>query len=85
MSDKIKVSKIRIEIGDVVLDLSPKQMRELRDVLDATFPTETRFLPGQPYVIERPARPWSGPYWRTDFSCGGAASEAMMCLTANAT
>ena len=40
MSDKIAVSQIEIKIGKNVLKLSLAQMKELKDLLNWTFPDE---------------------------------------------
>ena len=63
MSDQIKVERIEIKIGKKVLSLTPEEMKELRDVLDATFPKKkTVYVPGQPIIIKKPVYPWPRPY-----------------------
>lgn len=64
--DVIKVEKIRIQIGKMFLELKPDELRELRDVLNATFPAPTTINTGYPIYIERPLpSPWRHwePYW----------------------
>lgn len=53
MSDKIAVSKIEIKIGEDVLKLSLAQMRELKDVLNKTFPDE-KTIYVNPVYFDRP-------------------------------
>ena len=68
-SDKIAVKKIEIEVGGKILGLTPEEMKELRDILDATFPKETVYVPGSPIIIKEPVyrswpyRRWSDPVW----------------------
>lgn len=65
MSEQIKVERIEIKIGKKVLSLTPEEMKELRDVLDQTFPKEkVTYIPGQPIIIDYP-RPWKWwePIW----------------------
>ena len=63
MSEQIKVERIEIKIGKKVLNLTPEEMKELRDVLDKTLPKgKTVYIPGQPIIIEKPAYPWHRPY-----------------------
>jgi hypothetical protein len=68
--DRIAVSRIEIEIGRKVISLTPEEMRELRDILDATFPKEKiKYIPSAPIVIEKPVYPsypyqrWKEPTW----------------------
>ncbi len=80
---KIQVDKIRISIGRKVLELTPDELRELRDVLDATFPTETRYVPSQPIIIERPTYPRPWRYWDTTW-CGSETGKGQtLCVSSN--
>lgn len=69
---KIEVKTIEVVVGKQVISLSPEELRELRDVLDATFPREVvRYVPSVPIYIERPIyeRPWE--YWQPYYTtCG---------------
>ena len=70
MSNKIAVSKIIIKIGSQTLSLTPQELKELKDVLEATFPTEkTVFVPSAPVIIREPVpiypSPWNEPYCPT--------------------
>lgn len=75
MSESVSVSKIVIEIGKKKLELTPDELRELREVLDITFPKEKVIhVQGQPIIIEKPVykeppwwpyKRWMGPYWST--------------------
>ena len=60
MAEHIKVERIEIKIGKKVLSLTPVEMKELRDVLNQTFPA---YIASSPVVIERPVYPRL-PYWR---------------------
>jgi hypothetical protein len=61
---KVKVEKIRITIGRKVLELSPDELQELREVLDAAFPVTTKYVPSHPIVIERPTWPRPFIHWQ---------------------
>lgn len=76
---KISVDKIEIRIGKKTLSLTPGELKELRDVLDATFPTGiTAYIPSAPIIIERPVYP-SWPYRRwnepTYIECGETTAK----------
>jgi len=63
--EKIKVSKIEIEISGMKLELSIKEAHELRDVLNETFPVKCVQFPSPcpypcPYYVS-PATVWSPP------------------------
>lgn len=78
MSKTVKVDRIRITVGNKTIDLTPDELKELRDVLDATFGKETVFAPYSPIVIERPAWPrWPYHHWcqPTYISTGGYPSK----------
>lgn len=65
MSKKVKVSKIKIEIGENEFELTLEQARELRDLLEDTF-GKTIYQPypiTNPIIVERPiyTRPYR--YW----------------------
>lgn len=63
-SKKITVSKIEIKIGDKVLTLTPAELKELKDVLERTFPSESvKFIPSQPIIIDRPWLYPVAPQW----------------------
>ncbi len=54
----IKVSKIEIKIGKQVISLTPDELKELKDVLEKTFPSEKiQWIPSQPIYV-----PWTSPY-----------------------
>ena len=65
-SNTITVKKICIQIDSKTIELTPDQLRELRDVLDATFPKGIG-VPGYPIIIDRPVYPYPSPlrYWET--------------------
>ena len=54
----VEVKHIRITIGNQTLELSPEELKELRDVLDETFPTCHSIT--RPIVINTP--PTAIPY-----------------------
>ena len=88
MSEKITVEKIEIKIGKKALVLTPAEMKELRDVLDATFPKETVYVDHGPIIIERPYykdwpwRRWNEPRWMASGKTGGGDSAGRtMCLS----
>ncbi len=69
---KIEVKTIEIIVGKKVIFLSPAELRELREVLDATFPREVvRYVPSAPIYIERPIyqHPWE--YWQPYYTMSG--------------
>ena len=59
---KVKVSKIKIEIGKKSIELSLEEAHELQEILNSTFgKREVKFIPSYaPIIIERPVypRPW---------------------------
>lgn len=69
MSDKIEVSKIEITIGDKVLSLSVKELKDLKTALNALFP-ELVFHHWNPpertverIYIDRPVYKRRSPLW----------------------
>ncbi len=81
---KIEVKTIEVVVGKQVISLSPEELRELRDVLDATFPREVvRYVPSAPIYIERPIyeRPWE--YWQPYYTTSG--NTLRLSATANNT
>ncbi len=69
---KIEVKTIEIVVGKKVISLSPEELRELRDVLDATFPREVvKYVPSAPIYIERPIYKRSWEYWYPYYSTSG--------------
>jgi hypothetical protein len=94
MSDnQIAVSHIEIKIRDNTLRLSPEEFRELRDILNATFPAEVKWYPAPaPVFIPAPSYPleWYPPkHWDIGWPvspgpyCGdsGSALPQTMCLS----
>ncbi len=85
--NKISVEKISIKIGRKTLDLTPEEMKELRDILDQTFPKEkTVYLPSQPIIIQRDYPwvwkkydHWCEPKWTMNQKTGGST----LCLSSN--
>lgn len=82
MNDKIKISRIEINIGKKTLSLTLAEMKELKAVLDETFPEETiRYIHSpapEPIIIDRPVWPrphWPRPLW--EITCG----PSVMCLS----
>ncbi len=77
MKDKIEVSMVRINIGKKALLLSPKELIELRDILNETFPEKEKdswkisylSLMPQPIYIERPIYPRHWEYWTETYYC----------------
>lgn len=73
IAKKIKVERIEIKIGDKSISLTPEEMKELRDIIDQTFPKEVVYVPGRPIIIEKPIYPppidpwpwkrWNKPIW----------------------
>lgn len=61
---KIKVETIRITIGRKTLELTPEELKELRDILDETFPKYIVPPTPAPIIIERPVyKKWPYPRW----------------------
>lgn len=65
MSKKVKVSKIKIELGNnQTIELTMEQARELQEVLNDTLgKRETVVLPAAPVIIEPWYPPYRYPYW----------------------
>jgi hypothetical protein len=59
MSNQIQISKIEIKIGKQVISLTPDELKELKAVLDATFPEKevVKWIPQNPIIIDRPVYP----------------------------
>src|SRR5262245_45274545 len=77
MKDTIQVTKIEIRIGAKTLSLSIEEMKELKEILNDTFPNPVQILPPAPVVIERPIYPrW--PWSKWDVTWG----TETMCLAA---
>lgn len=58
-----EVLKITLKIGDVQIDLSPNQIKDLRNALNKLFPVgPIEYIPIYPHY---PRWEWSGPYWTT--------------------
>ena len=90
-ANQIAVSHIEIKIRDNTLRLSPEEFRELRDILNATFPAEVKWYPTPaPVYIPPITIPMDTPYpWRhwevtcQSGVCGDGASTVdcqTMCL-----
>ena len=78
--DKIKISKIEIEVGKNKFELSLAEAQELKKILNDTFPVkEVVSAPGAPIYIESHPQ----PYWRLyDFWCGSyAPNNETLCLS----
>jgi hypothetical protein len=81
---KIKVDAIKITIGRKTLELTPDELKELRDILDATFPKATVQPWPAPVIIERPVyrewpyRRWHEPFW-SDTTAGGGKILSLTC------
>ena len=97
MSEQIKVSKIEIKIGKQVISLTPDELKELKAVLEATFPNKEviKWIPQAPIIIDRPIYPVS-PFWdnqpinpwpqRWDITCCAGNSNELgqtVCLSLN--
>ena len=86
-SDKVTVDRVEITVGKKKLSLTTDELRELRDVLDATFP---KVIPYKaPIVIERPIYikdldPWRD--WRTTWTSneGHKATNGTLCISSKA-
>ena len=97
MSEQIKVSKIEIKIGKQVISLTPDELKELKNVLEAAFPEKEviKWIPQAPIIIDRPIYPkW--PYWdnsptfpnwpnRWDITCSSSSKDLgeTVCLSLN--
>ena len=87
MSEKISISKIQIKIGNKALDLTLEEARELKDILNTTFP-EKEVIPGiyplpcpSPIIIERPIQPYY-KYWEYKYVWKGKnTGTAILSLT----
>lgn len=62
MSKKVKIGNIEIEIGGRVMKLKLEEAKELRDMLNSTFP-EKEYIPSTPIIIDRDYYPWRRDYW----------------------
>lgn len=72
MKDKITISKIEIKIADKVIPLTLEQAKELKEILNETFPEPTSYpiVVDRPVYIDRyPFRPYT--YWGASYSCSG--------------
>ena len=58
----VKVDKINIKIGDKTLALTPRQAKELRDILSEMYP-ESKPPTYIPIYPERWRRYWPWDYW----------------------
>ena len=68
----VKVDKISIKIGERELSLTPKQAKELRDILDEMYPATTT-PPYVPIYIDRWRERW--PYRHWDWTWGSGTSD----------
>ena len=73
MSKKTKISKIVLEVGGKKIEMSLSEARELKQILNDTFPDkETVFIPSTPVIIKRQ---W--PYWRPyETWCGNTSGDS---------
>lgn len=64
--------KLKLKIKDTEIELSEKEVGELRDIMDRLFPKQrTEYVPYYPYVW---TEPWKvSPYWTV--YCGTNTSE----------
>ena len=86
MGKTIKVDKIRLELGGHTLELSIEQMKELRDLLNETFPNkETVYFPTAPVVIRKPVWPYQFRYWEPSWYGGDVRTLQVTCKTGTAT
>jgi len=94
MSKKAKtvaIEKINIVIGDTNVELSPKQIRELQDLLNEMFPKPTTeympptyvpvpYLP--PIYIEQPVWPKHPyKYWETTWTSDSTTEQGNLMFT----
>ncbi len=63
MAKQAKINSVEIEIGDEVVTLSLAQVRELRDVLNQTFPCESSVVK---VIHDYSYRPYRGPMWSAE-------------------
>ena len=84
MAETIAIDKIRVIIGRKTLELTPPELKELRDILNELFPETVRIVPSTPIVIERPIWPRPRKYWSevwNDNTSNGRAPQTL-CLSA---
>lgn len=78
---KIAVNKICITIGRKTVELTPAELRELREVLDEMFPKQRVDVP---IVIDRrpywePRRFWKTPEWSNSSMKGSGKTLSLTC------
>ena len=50
----VKIEHVKLKIGNKIIELSMDDLKELKKILDETFPGETVvFLPGIPVYVEK--------------------------------
>jgi len=88
MSEEIEVTKIILKIGKKSIELTPAEMKELRDVIDQTFPKEKIvkehiYIPTAPPLVPwYRRRYWDEPRWTyTSKTTEGRKSATMMLST----
>lgn len=67
---QIKISKIELEVGENKFKLSLAEARELKKILDDTFPNkEVVYIPSTPIYIDRyPQYRWPYGTWHTYYA-----------------
>ena len=96
-TDKIEVSKIEIKIGGKVISLTLAEAKELRDILDETFPKASPVTIIRDHYYPRPyyapiwvSQPSTNPYKQWEITCGDAGmntsgystpTSSVMCLS----
>ena len=75
MARNVKIKKIEIIVGKQTISLSPEELKELKDVLDAAFPKETVYWPSYPVVIPEPVWPKPYRYWEPYVSWSGSTAS----------
>ena len=92
MSKEVKVSGVRIKVGDVDIEMSLKQAKELHEMLDDLFGKEvkivrdTQWIPYYPPIY--PSRPWYGweITWDDTTTCGDLPNGGtVVCYSASTT
>lgn len=85
----VKIDTVELHIGDKTIKLSLEELKELRDILDATFPKEKVTVVPQPYPVYPPWRVmrtmerWDGlMHWATTIN-SNAGNTLSMSLTRN--
>ena len=79
MPNKVEISKVKVKIGNNETELSIKEILELRDILNETFPKKEVVTIPQPYY---PVYPWGRRWndWQVTLTDGADSTTGIYCL-----